>query len=109
MVLVLVGIAIAEGWLYRFHKIPFTCSYLPGKSNLHITFLLCLMLGLNIVFWSAEFERRALSDLRKYLCILALLAGTVIVTWARRAGADDERAELLFEDEMPPVITSLGL
>lgn len=109
IVLVLVGISIAEIWLYGFQKIPFTCSYLPGKSNLHITFLLCLMLGLNGIFWGAEFERHALSDLKKYLCIVAVLAGTVIFAWMRRAGAGYERAELLFQDEMAPVITTLGL
>jgi hypothetical protein len=60
LVLVLLGIAIVELWLHSLHKIPFTCSCLPRKSNLHVTFLLCSMPGLNTTFWSSEFERGAL-------------------------------------------------
>ena len=38
-VLGLLGATLAELCLYNFHKIPFTCSYLPGKSYAHMVFL----------------------------------------------------------------------
>ena len=108
-VLVLVGMAIIEVWLSSFNKIPFACSYRPGKSNLHITFLLCLMLGLNATLWSAEFERRALANAPKYLWMtLALAIGTCFAWW-RRARTNVESADVQFEEEMPPAIMSLGL
>ncbi|MBV9678385.1 MAG: hypothetical protein JO185_18760, partial [Acidobacteriaceae bacterium] len=75
----------------------------------HITFLLCLMLGLNAIFWSANFERRALSDLSKYLWIVAVLSTAALFAWVRRARASGEDVELQFQEEMPPAITSLGL
>ena len=37
-VLAILGIVAAEVTLAGFRKVPFTCSYLPGKSNLHLTF-----------------------------------------------------------------------
>ena len=108
-VLVLLGVTIVQLWLSHFHKIPFTCSYLPGKSNLHITFLLCLMLGLNVTFRSADWERRALSDRSKYLEIIAVLSTAALFAWRRRARVNGENMELQFQEEMPPAITSLGL
>jgi hypothetical protein len=109
VVLLLLGVIAVELWLYNFQKIPFTCSYLPGRSNVHVTFLLCLMLGLNVIYWSASFELRALSDLREYLWIVAGLLVAASLASQRRARANNDGDELQFEAEMPPVITSLGI
>jgi hypothetical protein len=108
-VLVLLGITITELSLYDLRKIPFTCSYLPGKSNLHITFLLCLMLGLNAVYWSAQFEYRALSERTQYAWTIAILCAAAFFSRWRSARAFSENPELQFEEEQPPAITSLGL
>src|SRR4030095_10363859 len=35
----LVGVSLADLCLLRFPKIPFTCSWLPGKSRVHMAFL----------------------------------------------------------------------
>jgi hypothetical protein len=40
LVLALLGTILGHVCLYSFRKIPFTCSYLPGKSKIHMTFLL---------------------------------------------------------------------
>jgi CubicO group peptidase (beta-lactamase class C family) len=39
VVLGLLGMILADICLLGFRKIPFTCSYLPGKSRVHMTFL----------------------------------------------------------------------
>lgn len=109
-VLGLLGITLVELCLHGLRKIPFTCSYLPGKSNLHIAFCLWLMLGLNLTYWGAEFERRALSDPGRFPWIVAaLLCIAAISTWRRTAWANSEYTELQFEDELPPIVSSLGL
>lgn len=108
-VLGLLGLAMVDLCLQGFNKIPFTCSYLPGKSNLHITFALCLMGGLNATYLFAEFERRALSDRTRYAWIVVTLTLVAIAAWWRtRAGGRDAGA-LLFEEELSPVISGLGL
>jgi len=33
---------MGEFCLQGMQKIPFTCSYLPGKSNFHVTFWMCI-------------------------------------------------------------------
>jgi hypothetical protein len=107
-VLILLGIVLVELWLPGFPTIPFACSYLPGRTNLHITFLLCLMLGLNATLWSAAFERRALSHPHRFACMIAVLCTAAFLAWWRRAIATKD-LELRYQDERPPVITSLDL
>lgn len=107
-VLLLLGILLVEWWLHDFHIIPFACSYLPGRTNLHITFLLCLMLGLNAIYWSADFERRALSDPHRFAWMLTGLGTAAFFAWCRRASAV-KGMDLQYQEELPPVITSLHL
>ena len=67
------------------------------------------MLGLNVIYRSASFELRALSNLREYLWIIAGLLVAATLAWQRRSRAHNDSVELQFEAEMPPVITSLGI
>lgn len=104
----LVALLTVELCLRGFRKIPFTCSYLPGKSNLHIVTCLCLMLGMTILYTASEFERRALLNLQMFTGLTAVLAAAVaVVFWHTRRSAGAE--PLIFEDEQSPEITSLGL
>ena len=109
VVLGLLGMILADLWLLRFRKIPFTCSYLPGKSRFHMAFLGAL--GLLIVGRdAATLERQALQETGSMTVMLALL----VVAWVcvRRTAmvlARREEQELRFEEEEPPVVMGLGL
>lgn len=105
----LAGAVAVELCLHGFPKIPFTCSYLPGKSNMHITVCLCLMLGMNILYLASEFERRALSDSGKFVGATILLAGLLGIAWWRTQHSAGEAGGLVFEEEQPPEVASLGL
>ena len=110
VVLALLSVILTELCLYGFHKVPFSCSYLPGKSNFHIKFWLFLMLGLNITFRAAEFERLALANPSKYAWTVAVLSiAAFFASWRTGSNAQSEEAPLQFEDEWSPVILSLGL
>ena len=61
MILALFGVILVERSLYGFRKIPFACSYLPGKANLKVKlslygglFLLLCPLGIQIEAVSLE-------------------------------------------------------
>lgn len=110
VVLALLGIVLVEIGMYRFEKIPFACSYLPGKANLHITFCFGLMLGLNGIYWSASYELRALSDPDRYAWIvMALCAAGACTCWRTRAEANSPYAVLRFDQEQDPAVMALGL
>jgi hypothetical protein len=106
----LMGALLVELCLYKFQKIPFTCSWLPGKSNLLFAlggFALLLQL---LLIRGAVLELNALGDPAQYATMIAILvAGAAATRWytCRQASADELVVQ--FEEEEPPVLQGLGL
>jgi hypothetical protein len=110
LVLALFGITIAEVCLSGRQKIPFTCSYLPGKASFHLTFWLSLALSLMLLFKAADWERSALQRLPWSAVMLAILALAAGLAWRRNVTeAESEEGSLRFEEEAEPVIFTLGI
>jgi hypothetical protein len=108
-VLGLLGIALAYLCLHGFQKIPFTCSYLPGKSYLHMAFLTAMGLTL-LVGRGAELEMYVLrhdGSLAKLLIVLGIAA--FVARWRTVARAKEEDAVVQFEEVPTPAIQVLGL
>ncbi|HYW43478.1 MAG TPA: serine hydrolase domain-containing protein [Bryobacteraceae bacterium] len=107
----LLGILLADICLYGFRKIPFTCSYLPGKSQVNMVFLGALGL-LYFVMLSVRFERQALQEPRAAAAMLALFAlAAAGGRWGTAALAklDEDEEELQFEEAPAPAVLELGL
>lgn len=108
-VLGLWGTILAWLSLHGFQKIPFTCSWLPGKSQLHMAFLAALGLLL-LIGKGAVFELRALYDGAAYTTMITVLfVVAVIVRWRTVAAAKSGEAIVQFEEVEPPAIFGLGL
>ena len=108
-VLLLFGLMLVEGALYGFHKIPFTCSYLPGKSQAHMVILAGF--GTLLVLQSlaaSELDALASPD-ASFRMLLAFAVMAAVARWRLAAAAKSGGSELLFEEEMPPVILTLGV
>ena len=60
----LLGIFLAEFSFGGAQKIPFTCSYLPGRSHVHVTFLLWIYIIFAGIVGCAVGERQALAKPR---------------------------------------------
>jgi hypothetical protein len=103
------GMLLVELCLYTFQKIPFTCSYLPGKANIHFAFWACLLFFIRLLKEGANFESRMLghrtSCIRMILFLAAVAAGMRWFTKVRMGSAQ----ELVFEEENLAVIVSLKL
>lgn len=109
-VLVLIGIILVEISLFGFRKIPFTCSYLPGKANLHLRlgvyaplFLLFADRGVAVELWTLQ---------EPEFFGLLVLALVTVAYWARRRTslqATASRAGLIFEDLPEAGVESLSL
>jgi hypothetical protein len=108
LVLGVAGTALTALCLRGFRKIPFTCTYLPGTSHIHITMACCVLLGLNALFWSAKFERQALFDPILYLEMTGVMVAAAAVCWwsvrASRVGST-----LDFEEQDTRAVITLGL
>jgi len=106
--LAILGIAAAEVTLAGFRKIPFTCSYLPGKSNVHLTFWLCVGAFGLLIDQGAELELHALWHPSSYAVMIVILL--IAVALARMRTAVQTKSEALeFDDAPPPAIMVLGL
>ena len=108
--LAFLGIILAEFSFDGVQKIPFTCSYLPGKSNLHLTFWLWIVLLFVGIVGAAVNELKALESPAASAAVLACLGIAALFAILRNNWlASPSRAELRFEEEPPDQLLSLDL
>jgi hypothetical protein len=103
------GALVVEICLVSFPKISFTCSYMPGKANLHLAFWACLLFFIRWLKDGADIEGRMLQtpgNTALMILVLASLAGIVrLVTHLRT----NPTHELLFEEEEQAELVTLKL
>ena len=104
------GVILAEFSVDGVQRIPFTCSYLPGKSNLHVSFWLWVFLVFMWIIGIAINERKVLQSARGTAALLVVLGMAAIFSVVRNnRGADPIYAELRFEEIPPDHLVKLGL
>ena len=95
--------------LIWFRKIPFTCSYFPGKTSMAVMFFLYLA-GFTAYSWSmADLEAKLLNEPAQLLLFYAVIAASLYGLARlekRELGVDDS---LIYEDEPDPIVRSLEL
>ncbi|MES1258069.1 MAG: hypothetical protein ABUS51_06550, partial [Acidobacteriota bacterium] len=110
VLLILLGTGVAELCLHGRQKLPFACSYLPGKSNFNISFLLCSLLGFTALVKAAQLERDSFDDAAGYAALVGLLAALAIgVRWSATRLAKSPEGELRFEEAAEPAVFALDL
>ncbi len=103
------GIALAYISLRGFQKIPFACSYLPGKSFFHMAFVAAAVLA-QLIGMGVDLESRALHDPPAYARMLVvLIVAALLAGWRTVALAKSEEATVQFEELASPAILVLGL
>jgi len=102
IVLLVIGAFIVERSLNGFRKLPFACSYLPGKANLKVTLALygtIIFFGMNAV---GGIETWSLDRLARYLALLFVLAVAALAAFRRRAEFVNAPHNSLQFDDVPP-------
>jgi hypothetical protein len=108
--LALLGTILVEAGLYGFHKIPFTCSYLPGKPNVYVLFLIFGPLVVMLLIRIVHIEQNALRSAVSYSVMgAAMIFAAAGARWGTTALARSEGAALRFEEIEDPVIGGLDL
>jgi len=108
LVLALVGSIVTDMSLIGVSKIPFACSYLPGKSNVQFVFWLYALVLTPLVMVFSRYELQILNQPLAYAVLVAVLA---VIAWdlllfnRHRA----KSAVLYYEELEPVVITTLGI
>jgi hypothetical protein len=107
-VLAMMGIILVELSLIGFYKVPFTCSYLPGKTNIQFAFWGSVIVFIAVIVPCAESEMRALHQADRYGFLLSLLVGAAVALFAYND--HQARSAVIYFEEIPDaVITTLGL
>ena len=106
---VTISALLIEALTMEFKKIPFTCSYPPGKANVTILwvgywvgFLIYAFSMANLESWMVKWPVRLIPF---YLAVAVLFAG--FEWWRRRA--DAVGVALVFDDAADPAVLTLGL
>lgn len=108
VLLALLGCVMAQLSLIGFYKVPFTCSYLPGKANFQLVFWGFLIGMVALAEPYAEIEQSALHNPLKLVCMACALCAAALGLWVynlRRAAS----AVLYFEELPDEMIQTLGI
>jgi hypothetical protein len=108
-VMMWLGIFVVEVCLYTFSKIPFTCSYLPGKAGIHVAFWASVMFFLRLLNEAAEFEGQMLHRLLSCVVMILIVASAALGMRYFSESRATSTEELRFEEEYPAQITALKL
>jgi hypothetical protein len=105
----LFGSFLADVCTYEYRKLPFTCSYLPGKSQVHMVILGALSL-LYFTLFAVKFERDVLASAAGRMTLLGvLLVAAAVARWRSVAMARSEANWVRFEDAPEDAVLVLGL
>ncbi|HEX4321073.1 MAG TPA: hypothetical protein VHZ52_09225 [Acidobacteriaceae bacterium] len=108
-VLAIFGMILVELSLHRFHKLPFTCSYMPGKGNLQFVFWAFALIFLPLINAAARFELRILDRPVGLCTTLALLAAVLAGIRRYNAISINSLSEIQFDEAVTPEIIGLNL
>jgi hypothetical protein len=98
------GALLIELMFWTFDKVPFTCSYFPGRSNLSILFVLYLYGYTAYSFQMAHVELAIEGRALYAIVVFAAAALLLAVSWRRRPAPSAVRF-----DASEPVIQTLDL
>lgn len=106
---VTISVLLIEMLVMEFRKIPFTCSYPPGKANVTLLWIAYWAAFLLYAFSMANLEswmvKRPVRLIPFYLVVAIIFGG--FEWWRRRA--DAVGVALVFDDAADPVVLTLGL
>lgn len=108
LILALVGSIMTDAALIGVSKIPFACSYLPGKSNVQYMFWAFAAGFTPLAMSFSRYEQSALDDPLSYSALVAILIAASAELWlVNRRQA--KSAVLHYEELEPEAITTLGI
>lgn len=107
IVLLLIAAILTEASLYRFHKIPFTCSYVPPETNRRMKVGLYCVLFLAFSNSATGIEFWAMQSPARFAVFVSVLFGVAL--WAHRRTLQSTRRIHSIQFEDVPSAELLGL
>jgi hypothetical protein len=102
----IVSVLGVEAAFFRFRKIPFACSWVPGKLKLHVTAIPCLIGLLLSMMALAAIEKSVLADPAQAIVFLAVAAAAGFALWSGNRRFY-RTAALLYDEEPEAALIEL--
>lgn len=109
IVLALLGILVVEVSLQTFRKIPFACSYLPGRGNFHLAFWLFLGFFFPMLHQVTKIEGELSAHRPSYTAMVLILALLIAAVRYSARFRTSRKHELIFEEKEDALLISLKL
>ena len=103
------SLLLIELLLVKFHRIPFTCSYLPGKSNITALWFVYWLGFATYAYSMASLEAWILERPLRMAGFYGLGCALVAIAYFYRNRYLEEGFTLIFEDQPEPVVRTLNL
>ena len=105
----LVGAAINEIAMLNLHKLPFACSYLPGKGKLHFLFWGGILVGFPLISGASALEYRLLATSFGSAKVLVLASSLAILLRRYNSRSRQDAATIIFQEEETSDLLALRL
>jgi hypothetical protein len=105
----MLSLILVELLLMNFRKVPFTCSYQPGKANITVLGVFYWFAFTTYAYTMAALERWLLQDGVRWIgfFVLTVVVLGALVLWRKTMRADG--LGIVYEDEPNPDVQTLGL
>ena len=100
---------LTELLLYRFHKVPFACGYVPGKANVKYLWPVHALALTAYAYWTARLELWLLGDPVRWSVACATLGTCLALAIACRRRTPGSSRPLTYEEEAQAAVQVLGV
>jgi hypothetical protein len=104
---IVTSILLVEAVFVNHHKIPFTCSYLPGKGKLHVFWAIYLILLVLYVSFSAFIAYGLLLNPSNFAYFYAIALVLFVALQIIHSRLMHSKGEIIYEEEREPVLLTL--
>jgi hypothetical protein len=102
-----ISILLVEVLFFNYHKIPFACSYLPGKAKLHYFWIIYLISFLIYVFLMSTIEYTILNYSLNLFIFCGFVFIIIIVLRIIQNHIIYKRLEFMYEERTDPIMVTL--
>ncbi len=104
---ILVSLLLMEVLFYNYRKIPFACSYLPGKGKLHIFWILYLISFLIYAFLLSFIEYKILNSPLYLFISYGVVLILIAAVRASKKSLLPKKLEIKYEETIEPMMVTL--
>ena len=103
----IVSLLLMEILFINYRKIPFVCSYLPGKAKLHLSWIIYLISFLIYAFLISSIEYKILNSPLKLFIFYGVVFLIIVVLKVSQNYFIYKKLEIVYEEKPEPVMVTL--